>query len=66
MTNREWLNSLSDEDFVTWLTKDEDLVPSKDGDRFIGVQPSPRFRTLKSEWTSLAAGLTNWLREERK
>lgn len=66
MTNREWLESLSDEEFVTWLTQDEELVPSEDGDTFISAQPSPRFRTLKFQWTSIAAGLTHWLTEERK
>lgn len=64
MTNREWLESLSDEEFAIWLAKDEEIIPVDGG--FLCAEPTPRLKTLKSGWTSAAVGLTHWLKEERK
>ena len=62
MTNREWLNSLSDEDFVKWLTENEIF----DEKAYKCLEPTPKYDTLKWRWTSTALGLTEWLKQERK
>lgn len=62
MTNREWLETLSDEEFVKWcLWKQEfDFI------RMQPIQPAPTLDHIKTSWNSSYAGLLNWLKEERK
>jgi len=62
MTNREWLNSLTDEDFIKWLIDSETF----DEKTYKCFEPSPKYDTLKWSWTSTALGLAEWLKEERK
>ena len=62
MTNREWLNSLSYEDFVTWLTGptewDVDAVEYK--------EPHPRLEYLKHASTNFYSSFLDWLKKERE
>lgn len=61
MTNREWLNSLSDEDFATWLT-----MPSQyDCKEQRYNEPHPRLAYLKNAYTNFYCILLKWLAEER-
>ena len=67
MTNREWINSLSDDDFIKWLFSSEELKPDYPWrDNIIGdclQQPSPRLKTLKLSSMDI---FKKWLKEERK
>ena len=59
MTNREWLNSLSDDDFAVWCIE---------GDVFNFKttkceQPTPRLITVYK--TTDLYGLKEWLKQER-
>ena len=59
MTNREWLNSLSNEDFVKWLL---------DGEIWNGSQfeePYPKLETLKYQATQADKHLIEWLKQEK-
>ena len=62
MTNREWLNTLSDEDFVSWLLDDERV---KDYQTYEVMQPTPKLETLKRTATSSSWMVSKWLKEER-
>lgn len=67
MTNREWLNSLSDEDFAKWcVSKEVDTLVYYDLPCVRFDEPTPRLDTLKGLFTSSSAGLLKWLKEERK
>lgn len=61
MTNREWLNSLSDDDFAVWCLE---------GDVFNYETtkcepPTPRLYTIRISNTSSLYGLKEWLKQER-
>ena len=61
MTNREWLNSLSNEDFIKWCL-DPEVVDFK---TLKSENPSPRLESIKYRYTSSRHGLLDWLNEER-
>lgn len=60
MTNREWLNSLSNEDFIYWLFEksyfDENFKPIN--------QVRPTFKDIKNNYLDSKQGLLEWLDEE--
>lgn len=66
MTNREWLNTLTDEEFTDWLINDE----YANGEVIDGImqmtQPSPKLKTLKWSYTISYSGVLEWLGKERK
>ena len=62
MTNREWLNTLNNEDFVKWCL-DREVIDFK---TFKSENPSPRLETIKYSYTSSRGGLLDWLGKERK
>ena len=62
MTNREWLNTLSDEDFAKWCVSEEQT----DYNTMEVYQPCPRLNTIKFWSTSSYDGLLKWLKEERQ
>jgi len=61
MTNRDWVNSLSDEDFVKWCL-DRDFWDSEKSNL---SDPHPRLETIKFSYTSSRYGLLDWLSKER-
>ena len=61
MTNREWLNSLSDDDFAVWCIEGEDFNYFT----FRCEQPTPRLYTIKVSNTSSISGLKKWLKQVR-
>ena len=61
MTNREWLNSLSNEDFANWCVSAE----LHDYETNTFKQPSPKLDTIKYSYTQSEAGLIEWLGQER-
>ena len=63
MTNREWLNSLSNEDFVEWLIYDE-VWEASDGCIKI-YQPHPKLGTLRRSSTQTGSFIREWLNKER-
>ena len=62
MTNREWVNSLSNEDFVTWLIG----AVEWDCEREEYREPHPRLEYLKRASTNFFSYFQEWLKEERK
>ena len=61
MTNREWLNSLSDKDLAHWLCNslyDENLSQIFGTPTYIGVD------TVKLSYSHSLLGLKKWLAEE--
>ena len=62
MTNREWINSLSKEDFVTWLNGPIEWDSEKEEYR----EPHPRLEYLKHTSTNFYSSFFKWLEEERK
>ena len=60
MTNKEWLESLTKEELVSWLLDEEVYIEN----RFL--QPSPKLRTLKFMSTCSREVISKWLDEERK
>lgn len=68
MTNREWLNTLSNEDFVKWCLNEENTIirPSYTADKMYKIcEPTPKLETIKYQYTSSYDGLLKWLDEER-
>lgn len=62
MTNREWINSLTDEEFASWICDGESFYPRT----MVYEQPSPKWDTLKYGYTDAKGGLLIWLKQERK
>lgn len=61
MTNREWLESLTDEEFVAWLVFDEYI----NNNTMEPIPPTPKLYTLKYASTNTPEYLRKWLKEER-
>lgn len=62
MTNREWLSTLSDEDFAIWCIFGDEIDLKND----IVKQPFPRLESLKRGYTSSYDGVLEWLKEKRE
>lgn len=62
MTNREWLATLTDEEFIEWLFNDS----SWDWETMSSRKISPTFREVSSTNISSRGGMKIWLKEERK
>lgn len=62
MTNREWLNTLTVEEFVAWLVCDEEF----DRKARKPKSPTPRLSTIKYANIHVTAALKEWLEAERK
>ena len=65
MTNREWLNTLSDEDFTKWCLYEAQNFFNRKTNEYDIVQPYPTLHTIKISFTSSYDGLLKWLNEER-
>lgn len=61
MTNREWLNNLTDEEFAYWC-----LFPSELDKDMKPVQPYPTLENIKYAWTSSYDGLLDFLKSKRE
>lgn len=61
MTNREWLNSLTDEEFAQWLLGTEIF----DEKQYKNLEPTPKLKTLKYLSTESTAYIEEWLKKER-
>lgn len=64
MTNKQWLESLTPEQFEDWLENDELEIFTHFNHgvwAFDYAQPSPKYKTLKKEGIKIA----DWLKEER-
>lgn len=80
MTNREWLNSLTDEEFMHWLyDKQSEIVSWEapkpylvDGGKLVYTQMPiydklyPRFHEIGRGWTSSSGRFAQWIKEERE
>ena len=68
MTNREWLNSLSNEDFVKWIYAEETRTWNPDTKETLVFAPnySPCLNEIVRLWTSATFRLQQWLEEERE
>ena len=68
MTNREWLNNLSNEDLVKWLYVEHTRTFDPQTLEEIVFMPecSPSLHEITVQWTSAEYGLLKWLEEERK
>lgn len=79
MTNREWLDSLTDEEFTHWLYDEQSqIVRWKDAIGYdshgekVEVQIPifdklyPRFHEIGRGWTSSSGRFAQWIKEERK
>ena len=62
MTNRDWLNSFTDEEFASWVC-DEEVC---DFENNVYIQPSPKLNTLIFRYNDSKGGLLIWLKQERK
>lgn len=62
-TNREWLSTLTDDEFVSWLLDGEEI---KDYTTFEPLQPTPKLETLIREANSSRGNVTEWLKKEHK
>lgn len=61
MTNREWLNSLTDKEFVEWLFNES----SWDWEKMKSREISPTFREVHSANISSRGATEYWLKQER-
>lgn len=68
MTNREWLNSLSNEELVNWIYMDRTKVFDMKENKIVIFAPncSPCLTEVVIGWTSYQERLKQWLKEERK
>lgn len=62
MTNKEWLNSLTNEEFASWICDGEEF----DYEKNENYPPSPKWSTIQGQYTSSKLGLLIWLKQERK
>lgn len=61
MTNREWLNNLSDDEFIVWLLETDHHVTQNGS----FSQPSPKFQTVSTGTSNPYMKLKYWLGTER-
>lgn len=68
MTNREWLNSMSNEDLVNWIYAEKTYDIDFEKGKTIVYAPSysPCLLEVVQRWTSWADRLRKWLEEERE
>ena len=70
MTNREWLNSLSDEDFAKFVFDKEEVDINGKTKEAVIAQPCPKLCTLKrkfaGKWDDGKEKFLIWLKEKRK
>lgn len=81
MTNREWLNSLTDEELMHWLYDEQSQIVGwrdsigdyydKNGERTNVQIPIcdklyPRFHEIGRGWTSSSDRFMQWIKEERQ
>jgi hypothetical protein len=67
MTNREWLATLSDEDFVNWIYAEKSIF--HDPKTFKVVEQAVYYPTkteITMGWTSYSDRMLQWLGEERR
>ena len=62
MTNREWLSTLSDEDFAKWCIFGNEINLNNGTVK----EPFPRLESIKRGCTSSYDGVLEWLKEERE
>ena len=62
MRNREWLHTLTDDEFIVWLLYDEYFNPEMDK----MAEPTPRLSTIKRMGINTEYSLKEWLNEERR
>lgn len=62
MTNREWLNSLTDEEFASWVCDEEAF----DFNKNVFAHPSPKWNRLMYQYNDSKGGLLMWLKQERE
>lgn len=62
MTNREWLNSLNDEEFASWVC-DEEVYDLRNN---VYAHPAPKWNRLMYQYTDSKGGLLLWLKKERE
>lgn len=70
MTNREWLSTLTDEEFVMWMSVSvsESYTIDNDGNRYYLTPPMPWTPTAKEvvrDSTNAVLRMIKWLSEER-
>lgn len=69
MTNREWLNSLSNVDFVRFIFADRSFYETIDKDgkatKIILCEPSPVLKEVVDNYNSASARFLQWLDENR-
>jgi len=70
MTNREWLNTLTDEELATFLIDDATFTSTRvrigEYETLLPEQPYPRLSTIRIVCTSSILGVLDWLKQERK
>ena len=67
MTNREWLATLTDEDFVNWLYAEKSIF--YDHRTLKVIEQAVYYPTLTEitmGWSSYSGRMLQWLNEERK
>lgn len=65
MTNREWLATLSDGDFVKWCLNNASTMYDGESKASTYIQPYPTLPTLRTKWNLSKVGIMEWLKEER-
>ena len=68
MTNREWLNSLSNPEFVKWMLEESTRYYDFNKREEVVYAPnySPCMQEVVRGWTSVSFRLEQWLDEERE
>ena len=63
MTNREWLNTLTDEEFADWATYEDTYFIENGVINIYGIYPHRR--NIENMCTSSYGGILDWLKRER-
>ncbi len=68
MTNKEWLATLSEEDFANWLYSERTRTYDLEHNKMVVFAPnySPCLQEVVIGWTNYHQRLVMWLKEERK
>ncbi len=68
MTNKEWLATLSEEDFANWLYTDRTRTYDVEHNKMVVFSPnySPCLKEVVIGWNDYHQRLVMWLKEERK